>query len=118
MKSVQVLCSLALFASATLLMSAHAVAGDPNAPPQRVVKFGDLNLNHPDGVKALYGRLSSAANAVCHTTPSTPYYAGSSALRNCVRQAMDRAVGDVNNRNLTAYYNQRTGRGTEELAKR
>jgi UrcA family protein len=120
MKPVQTLCALALFAGSTLLISGHAMAGDPDAPPQKTVKFGDLNLNHPEGVKTLYNRLAGAANAVCHTTPSTPYLIGSKALRKCVEEAMDRAVTDVNNRNLTAYYNQRTGRrvGDDKFAER
>jgi len=114
MKPLQVLCSLGLFASATLFLSSHAIAADPNAPPQRIVKFGDLNLDHPDGVKALYGRLSTAANAVCHASTADVIHTGTRGLRNCVRQAMARAVADVNNRNLTAYYNQRTGRNPSE----
>lgn len=119
MKPLQALCSLALFASAAVL-SPHAIARDASAPPQRVVKFGDLNLNHPDGVKALYARISTAANAVCHASTPDVIHTGSRALRDCLRQAIDRAVTDVHNDNLTAYYNQRTGRnGTDDkLAKR
>jgi UrcA family protein len=120
MKPVQTLCALALFAGGTLLISGHAVAGEPDAPPQRIVKFGDLNLNHPEGVKVLYNRLAQASYAVCHTMPSTPYMTGSKAMRKCVQEALDRAVTDVNNRNLTAYYNKRTGRhaGEDKFAER
>jgi UrcA family protein len=114
MKPLQVLCSLALFASATLFLSSHAIAADPNAPPQRIVKFGDLNLDHPDGVKALYGRIAAAANAVCHATPSAPYAIATNAAHKCVTQAIAKAVADVNNRNLTAYYKQKTGGGPED----
>jgi UrcA family protein len=120
MKSVQTSCALALLCGGALLISGHAMADDPDALPQKIVKFGDLNLNHPAGVKTLYDRLSAAAGAVCHATPSTPYMLGSKALRKCVQEALDRAVTDINNHNLTAYYTQRTGRraGDDKFAVR
>jgi UrcA family protein len=74
-----------------------------------VVKFGDLNLQNPDGVEALYKRIQRAANKVCgdprdiHTFPDL-------ARRECVERAVAKAVSDVNNRHLTALYTRKTNK--------
>lgn len=99
-------CSVAL---AIALACGNAVARDLYAAPQRVVRYSDLNLNHPDGVKVLYRRLATAARAVCQPDISVPQTLHNKA-RNCARMALDNAVAQVNNANLTAYHDAKSGR--------
>lgn len=79
---------------------------------QRVVQYGDLNLNSPQGVAKLYKRISSAARSVCG--PSAPVSLSFiAAQRQCRAQAIAAAVQDVNNANLTAHHLQRIGQSGE-----
>lgn len=100
------LCLLALIAAAATLTCGTATAGDPNAAPHRVVSFGDLNLNHADGVKVLYSRLSAAARAVCGSS-SYPYMLRAES-RKCVRTSLANAIAAIDNPNLTAFADNRT----------
>lgn len=92
------------------LVAALAVSGLANAnvndsitikdAKSVVVKYGDLNLNTKDGVKTLHARLRKAANQVCRPFDGRELshnveYGG------CVTDAVNRAVADVGNVNLT-----------------
>lgn len=72
-----------------------------------VVKFGDLNLQNPAGVEALYRRIQGAANRVCGDARDIKVL-NDIARRECVETAVAKAVRDVNNRNLTALYVRKT----------
>ena len=98
-----------LLAAASTTLCAAAFAGDADALPQRRVSFADLNLNHPEGVKVLYSRLRSAARAVCSTSSTMPYDLRGQS-RKCAEVAMQDAVAQINNSNLTAYYNEKTNK--------
>lgn len=124
MKTLLSVCSplyaLILIAGAATSVVGTAAASDANAPAHRTVSFADLNLDHPDGVKALYGRLTAAARAVCQTMPSAPYLLRAEQ-RKCTNTALTNAVAAIHNPNLTAYFASRTGRGNadeEKLAAR
>jgi UrcA family protein len=72
------------------------------------VRFGDLNLEQPRGVAALYGRLRLAAAQACGE-PERPGEAFMSAdWRACVAQAVERAVVAVDRPAVTAYHRQHT----------
>lgn len=106
------LCSLILIAATATLACGTAAAGEPDAALQRVVSFGDLNLNNPDGVKALYNRLSAAAKAVCRPESVAPYVLWAQS-RKCTHTALSNAVATIDNPNLTAYVDNRMhGRAT------
>lgn len=101
------------FLSTLLLAGLAAAVSGPAWSAQevvehRVVRFGDLNLDHPAGIENLYGRLRRAARAVCGK-PSTIAPTLKARHRECVRSALGNAVAEVNNRQLTAYYLQKTG---------
>lgn len=96
------LCSLILIAGSAALACSTAAAGDPNTAPQRVVAFGDVNLDHAEGVKTLYQRLSSAARAVCRPDSIAPYVLRAQS-RKCASTALANAVATIDNPNLTAY---------------
>jgi UrcA family protein len=72
-------------------------------PPTRVVKFGDLDLNHSAGVGKLYSRIRSAAREVCE--PSEGISVKLLRLRrDCIQDAAARAVAEVNSPALTDYF--------------
>lgn len=96
-----------LLAGCATLACGTAAAGDPDAAPQRVVSFGDLNLNHPEGIKTLYRRLSTAARAVCRPDSIAPYVLRAES-RKCASTAMANAVATIDNPNLTAYVDSQT----------
>lgn len=72
------------------------------APPQQVVRFGDLNLGDCRGVAAAYGRLLWAAQRVCAGADSADHWVRQSA-KPCIIQAVSRAVGSIGAPLLTAY---------------
>jgi UrcA family protein len=66
-----------------------------------VVKFHDLNVDAPEGVRALYGRIHAAAGRVC--SESDPILRIGGAV--CARKAEATAIAKLNLPQLTAYYN-------------
>lgn len=86
-----------------------AQAGEPDpAVPHKVVSLRDLNLNSPQGVAVLYRRINSAAQEVC----ADPYRYDLSELKlqSCVKDAVSRAIAQVNNPMLTSLYQAKTGK--------
>jgi UrcA family protein len=71
------------------------------------VKFQDLNVNTPEGVQALYGRIHAAANRVC--SDSDPVLRQGAAA--CARKAEGSAIEKLNLSQLTAYYKMKTKNG-------
>jgi len=91
-----------------------AWAGTPDVRSV-TVSFRDLDLSKPEGARALYGRIQSAAKQVCG-------YAGRDLIdqniwRSCYRNAVADAVGRVNSPLLTAMHNGRPPAVTAMLAK-
>jgi UrcA family protein len=86
-----------------------AQAAEPeNTVAHKVVSFRDLNLNTPEGAAVLYRRINSAANEVC----ADPYRYDLSTLKLhiCVKDAVSRAIAQVNNPMLTSLYEAKTGK--------
>ena len=82
---------------------ATVVAGEIDAaPPQVVVKLGDLNLRDSRGVAVAYHRLLWAAQRVCMGADSSDYWVRESAAP-CVIQAVSRAIDSIGAPQLTAY---------------
>ncbi len=80
-----------------IVVRAHA--GDTETRSQ-TVSYADLDLGHEAGARALLMRINGAAKLVCSPEPQNlrdtqPYQA-------CTRQAVDRAVADVNNPAVSA----------------
>jgi UrcA family protein len=67
----------------------------------KLVRFADLNVNSPDGARALYMRIRTAAHEVCRLPFESNRFA---ALRerDCMDRAIDSAVRDVHAPELTA----------------
>jgi len=95
---------IALFAAANC---GQAIAGgipafDRDAETASVsVKSGDLDLSTKDGARELLRRIHGAAETVCASPSGDTLYRYYS-FQPCVRNAMDRAVGRVNNSMVTA----------------
>ena len=112
--------SFLLLAGAALVCGDASVAASPD-PPQRVVRYDDLDLNKKAGVRTLYRRLATAAKTVCAPNISVPVTLRNRS-RNCARETLADAVAQVNHPNLTAYYIAKTdasqGRDTKVVARR
>jgi UrcA family protein len=77
-------------------------AAEPETPPQRVVRIGDLNLHDSKGVAVAYGRLVWAAERVCPFADSSDYWLRVSAAP-CVIQAVRQAVDSIGSPQLSGY---------------
>lgn len=84
-------------------VSVVATAGNTNEVPQRTVHFDDLNLASHGGVVVLYQRIRAAARAVCEPLVFSDLQWRAEGQR-CTREAIQRAVHEVNAPQLTGYY--------------
>ena len=96
-------------ATALVLISVATVsaASTLDAPAQRTVKFGDLNLETDSGVALLYARIRDAARDVCETE-SVWNIQGLLASRDCTERAIERAVEDIDAPLLKSYYHSQS----------
>lgn len=84
-----------------------AAAAQPRADEMhRIVRFADLDLTATAGAAALYARITNAAQAVCEPFASDQKLM--QEARKCQRQAIERAVTDVNAPALTSYHQMKT----------
>jgi UrcA family protein len=87
------MCASTVFAVGTM----SASAGTPPADvPRVIVDYSDLNLATEHGAHRLYQRISTAARQVCPPDTSVGARVASIA-RQCVSDAIARAVNEVNN---------------------
>jgi UrcA family protein len=93
-------CAAIAAASMTLVM-ASAQAEDE--VPQRVVKFGDLDLSKQQATHDLYERLKRASRAVCSSLDGRSLKEVA-MHSDCYETALNRAVEQVNNGALTALH--------------
>jgi UrcA family protein len=101
--------TFALGVAAALVFSGFAQAEASDNLRRVEVAYSDLDLTRADHASALYWRIQNAANVVC-AERSAP---GSRALlieRKCIAKAVDAAVQNVDNANLTAIYQAKTGK--------
>ncbi len=119
---------IAILAAATSLAAASqagAQPADPNATSvnelmvtgrvgpgtqmrARTVSYADLDLGAPSGAHALLVRINGAATQVCSPDPAPHGDLRDNAdHRNCMNDAVARAVGDVDTPSLTDLYRAR-----------
>jgi UrcA family protein len=101
---------IALALSTAMLLTCVGAASDAFADEQvrsETVKFQDLNVNTPEGVQAIYGRIHAAAKRVCFE--SDPVLQQAAAA--CARKAEGNAIQKLNVSQLTAYYKIKTKTG-------
>ena len=102
MKSVNRIVGLIVLASFTSLALGAATSDNP---PQRVVSYADLNLNHKAGAQTLLFRIKSAARAVCEPQLRR-VLSRSTTYQQCLKQAVGRAVADVDAPVLAQVYRE------------
>ena len=111
MKKLALTLSLAL---ATAAFAAPMLARS-DEPKQVTISTADLNLDHPAGVDALYGRIRSAAREVCR--PAEGRALGmQAAWRDCMTQAVDGAVAAAHSDSLASLHLAKTGRSAATVA--
>jgi UrcA family protein len=103
---------------AATVLGGLAFAGDSLGETRStVVQFGDLNLSSQQGIAALYKRIHNAAEQVCGaSTEDKVFPEVAASVHKCVAETETRAVLDVNNGALQAYYSKKTGRPMLALA--
>jgi UrcA family protein len=100
-----------VLSTAMLLAASVSITSTAYADEQlgvETVNFQDLDVNTPAGAQALYGRIHAAANRVCDSNISSDPF-GALLAANCAREAVAKAVEQLNLPALTAYYNMSTG---------
>jgi UrcA family protein len=90
----------------TCVWGASSVLADEQVRSERV-KLQDLNVDTPEGVQALYGRIHAAAKRVC--SESDPVWRA--AEISCARKAEGNAIEKLNLSQLTAYFKMKTKTG-------
>jgi UrcA family protein len=94
----------------TCVLGASSAFADEEVRSERV-KFQDLNVNTPQGVQALYGRIHAAAKHVCDESDPVLHPAASI----CARKAEGDAIEKLNLPQLTAYYKNKNGGHAQPL---
>jgi UrcA family protein len=97
----------AALATGAQLAQADVADTDSTSPKQVLVHYADLDLIRSPGVIVLYRRLQGAAEAVCAPLDGRDA-AHVVMFRHCVADAMSRAVTEVDQPALGAYYRAKT----------
>ena len=77
-------------------------------PPSQAVRIDGSELVSGAGIAHVYGRLEQASEHVCHSLDSRELQR-QARYRKCVAEALGRAIGDVHDARLSAYYQAKTG---------
>jgi UrcA family protein len=80
-----------------------------------VVKYSDLNLGNPAGVRALYTRIQAAARTLC-APADVPRVVARSEHRVCVNDAVSDAVSRVNHPLVSALHRGRHTQASTDFA--
>ena len=96
----------ATIGQAWMVSAAHA----EQAPVTHSLRItvSDLNLTKSADVATLYARIKSAAQKTCGTDIVTGSRLESHGMKQCVAQAVDGTVAQLNNPTLSAYHKQET----------
>jgi UrcA family protein len=90
-------------------MGGTVQAADEPQYDRTTVAYGDLNLDSPQGTKALYARLRNGAKDVCSSFEGRDSFF-ERVWRTCIDQAVATAVAQVNSPGLTTLHNQTVNR--------
>jgi UrcA family protein len=112
--TAQALAALILAGSA-IAIPAAAQPGDQ--PISITVSYADLEIGHPAGANVLLQRLQAAAVEACGGLPDVRLLAQVAAFERCRREALSRAVAQINSPMLNAAAT-RPGTAAAEFAKR
>jgi UrcA family protein len=93
---------LSLAATALLAYAQPASAHLDDRSTSVVVRFADLDINHPAGAERLLDRIEQAADTACGGEPSSGLDGERRVYRQCRTDAITRAVDQLNAPLLTA----------------
>ena len=77
------------------------------APPRIVIDYSDVDVTNAAGAQVLYQRIVNASQEVCHQESVLGVH-GYFIWRKCVRDAISRAVSNVDSPLVTARYHGET----------
>lgn len=100
----------ALFGALSASLATLPAAAASFEPLKQTVKFGDLDISHPNGAAVLYGRIRTAAESVCSPFESSGGLSAQMQRNACINRAVADAVTAVNAPALLAVYIARTGK--------
>src|SRR3984957_14042852 len=107
--SLRGLVAAAMFGALAMSFASQSNASDSTDARAFRVQYGDLNISTSRGAATLYGRIRTAAEAVC--SPVNQGDLSSKMHRNaCVSQSIAGAVGKINQPALFAVYNAKNAR--------
>ncbi len=90
--------------------SAESVSAPGSQEPRQVeLAYGDLDLSRADHAAELYSRIAHAARGVC-TVNTVPNPQALLIEHKCAAKAVEDAVRNVDNANLTAVYRAKSGK--------
>ncbi|HEX4184154.1 MAG TPA: UrcA family protein [Caulobacteraceae bacterium] len=78
--------------SAALAIDAPARAEGPETPAGIEIRFDDLDVRHPGGVRILMKRIQAASAHVCGTAPDPRQHAQRVAIDLCRARVADRII--------------------------
>jgi len=94
----------ATLGQAWMVNTAHAE--DAPVTQSLRISVSDLDLSKSSDVATLYARIRSAAKQACGTDVVTGSRLPTISKNQCVTQAVDGAVSQINNASLSAYHKQ------------
>lgn len=104
-RSAALAASILVSGGLAMTASVAYAASDDAAAPSMKVSYADLDISTDHGLKALYGRIQTAATQVCPHLVSGDFSAARNQVVNSCRDAaIARAVEQINNPRLSALY--------------
>lgn len=104
------LIAAALLGALSASLATLPAAADSFERLKETVKFGDLDISHPNGAAVLYGRIHTAAENVCSPYERSGSLSAKMHLNACINKAVADAVTAVNEPALLAVYIAKTGK--------
>ena len=89
--------------SSDIVVSGHSLSGGREVN-SKVVRFEDLDISNYSGARALLSRIDSAAKDVCAPQAETVNLTDNADYRDCMYDAVSRAVSDVDAPTLNDLY--------------
>jgi len=101
--------TLGAIAALSLCATAPAFAQQNDAPSttqlnERVVPYGDLNLDSRAGADTMLRRINNASRFVCGDRTGSRPMQENGAVHGCVGESMDNAVADLGHPNVSNRY--------------
>ncbi len=89
--------------SSDIVVTGRALSGDRQINSE-VVRFEDLDISNYSGARTLLSRIDSAAKTVCAPQAEAVNLGDNADYRDCMYDAVSRAVSDVDAPTLTDLY--------------